>query len=350
MFPQVRERVLGPDTLAEGLDVGDGELVTVLFRILPKKPIKYSELAPVRQTVPVVAERGAAARIRQLGGWYTVDDERHVIEVNMVYHETAEKSRYDNTQIDTDEALRSVVDFPKLQRLFLKDGQASDEALASVEKLPELRVLMVWDATGVTDAGIGHLAGLKELQNIHCGKGQIGDDSLAVFGKLPKLERLSLQHNRFTDIGMKNLMELKNLKSLWIGMNATPFTDAVAESLSALSGLEELDLQGSRLSDAATSKLSVLTSLRRLHVGGSETGEPLITDASVESLVKLVKLEYLGVQNTSITEDGFRRLCKLPHLKQLLMSSNRIGPSVVEQLQKDYPAIQFIYSGRTDAE
>ena len=109
------------------------------------------------------------------------------------------------------------------------------------------------------------------------------------------------------------------------------------------------DRMPSRLSDAGTSKLSVLKSLRRLHVSGSEAGESRITDVSVESLVKLTKLEYLEVQNTNITEDGFRRLCNLPRLKQLLILSNWIDPSVVEQLQKDYPAIQFIYSGRPDA-
>jgi hypothetical protein len=350
MYPQVRERVLGPDVFEQGIDVGAGELVTVLFRILPKKPTKYPELAPVRQIVPVAEERRAAAQIRQLGGWYAVDDDRHVIEVNMVYHETAEKSRYDNAQVDTDEALLSVVDFPKLQRLFLKKGQATDEALAGANRLPDLRVLMIWDATSLTDSGIRHLAELKELRNIHCGNGQIGDESLAVFGKLPRLERLSLQHNRFTDLGLRHLAELKELKSLWIGMNTTPFTDAAVESLAALSNLEELDLQGSRLSDAGTSTLSALTNLRQLYVSGDEIEGSLITDASVDMLVKLTQLEFLGVENTNITEEGVRKLCTLPHLKQLQLSSKRFDPSLSERLQKEYPTIRFFVIGRLAAE
>src|SRR5262249_46398828 len=163
-------------------------------------------------------------------------------EVNMVYHETPDGRRYDNARADTDEALRAMGAFPRLKRLYLRDGQATDEGLRSLAGLRDLEVLFVWDAKQISDAGGGHLADLHKPRELHFSNGQLGDAALAVFGRLPGLRHLSLQGNSFSDEGLRHLAGLKQLRSLWVGMNWRPLTDAGTLHLADLTALEQLDL------------------------------------------------------------------------------------------------------------
>src|SRR5581483_9265109 len=164
MYPDVWNRTQRREYYQKGIEVKSGEVVSLVFRILPKEPIADPDPTPVRLHLPVPGERKAAARIRELGGWYEVDKDNHVVEVNMVYHETPDKRRYDNKLTETDEALPAVKAFPRLKRLFLCKGQATDETLANVAELKNLEVFFIWDAEKITDAGIKNLAGLSNLQ------------------------------------------------------------------------------------------------------------------------------------------------------------------------------------------
>ncbi|MDB5313540.1 MAG: Regulatory sensor-transducer, BlaR1/MecR1 family [Gemmataceae bacterium] len=324
-----------------GVEVKAGEVVSVEFRILPTKPVADPEPTPVRLVVPVPAEREAAALIRRLGGWYQVDADNHVVEVNMVYHETANKYRYDNKMIDTDEALRAVGSFPRLKRLFLKNRQATDDGLRALTGLGDLEVLMVWDAGRITDAGVGHLAGLTKLQKVHFSNGKLGDDALAVFGRLPAIRELSLQGNSISDDGLKHLAGLKQLRSLWVGMSRRPITDAGARHLAGLTALEELDLQKAQLTDAGVAALKDLKELRSLYLRGDREA---ITDASIEHLLGMTKLQRLWVHSSSLTGQRAQRLLGLADLKELFLSSSAIPQGRREQLRQQRPGLKLYFS------
>jgi internalin A len=264
----------------------------------------------------------------------------------MLLHETPGR-RYDNHRIDTDAALRAVSDFPRLKRLYLHKGQATDEGLMSLTQLTELEELMVWNAVQLTDAGIAHLAGLPKVRNVHFSNGQLGDAFLKVFSRMPNLKLLSLQGNAFSDDGLKHLAEFKQLRSLWIGMNQRPLTDAGAQHLAGLTALEELDLQGAQLSDATVAALKDLKQLRMLYLNAPSRGGP-ITDASIEHLLGMSKLQNLGIQNTRLTEQGVKRLLALPELKELLVSRSAISEGLQAQLEKQRPSLRLFISGSPD--
>jgi hypothetical protein len=322
----------------KGIEVRAGEVVSINFRILPTEPIPDPEPAPVRLPVPVPAERRAAALVRQLGGWYKVDADGHVIELNMVFQETPDGGQYHNDRTDTDEALRMAGAFPRLKRLYLQKGQASDEGLRSLTKLSGLEVLLVWDAHTITDAGVRHLAGLAKLREVHLSNGQLSDDSLAVFGLLPELRVLSLQGNSFADEGLKHLSGRKQLRVLHLGMSRRPISDAGVRHLSGLTDLEALDLQRATLSDAAVDALKNMKQLRTLHING-----PAITDASVEHLLAMTKLRQLMVNNTSLTQKGIERLMSLADLKMFAISSSAIPAERRENLEHRRPGLQVIF-------
>lgn len=312
MHSDVWNRTQRREYYEKGIEVKSGEVASLVVRILPKEPLADPDPTPVRLKLPVAAERRAAERIREMGGWYEVDKDNHVIEVNMVYQETPAKVRHENKRTDTDEGLRAVKDFPHLKRLFLREGQATDEAMMSVAGLKELEMFFVWKAEKITDAGIKHLADLKKLQSVSLDHSQIGDGALEVFARLPSLNQLSLQGSAFSDEGLKYLAGMKQLRALLIGMNRKPVTDAGVKHLVGLTMLQTLDLQGANLSDEA-----------------------------VDSLAMLTKLQSLWLQNTHITDRGMKRLSELPNLKTLSISSTALSQQAREEVKKRRPGLKL---------
>jgi len=95
MFHDYWQRIQRREYFEKGIEVKSGEVVKIAFRLLPSTPIPDPDPAPIRLKVPVAAERQAAALVLQMGGWYEVDADNHVSEVNMVYHETTDGRRFD---------------------------------------------------------------------------------------------------------------------------------------------------------------------------------------------------------------------------------------------------------------
>jgi beta-lactamase regulating signal transducer with metallopeptidase domain/5-hydroxyisourate hydrolase-like protein (transthyretin family) len=328
----------------KGIEVKSGEIVSLVFRILPREPIADPDPTPMRIKLPIANERQPAERIRQLGGWYKVDKDNHVIEVNMNFHETPDERRYDNKRTDTDEAVRVVNAFPRLKRLFLKKGQATDEALANVAGLKDLEMLFIWDAEKITDAGVKHLAGLTKIQDIHIGNSKIGDGALETFARLPALQHLGLQRCAFSDDGLKHLEGMKQLRGLSIGMNRKPITDAGVKHLAGLTMLEQLDLQRTSLSDEGIAALKDLKNLRHLDISiARRAGDKQITDASVDTLAALTNLQVLMLLSSHITDRGAKRLSELPKLKTLWLHTSSVSEQEREELNKRRPNLKVYF-------
>jgi hypothetical protein len=340
MTSNVWRRVERKAEYENGIDVADGEVVTVEFRVLERVPKPAPPFSPVRLSVPVPAEREAAQAVRDLGGWYDVDDDMHVVEVNMVYHQTDDGARYDNPNSDTDDVLQWLPSFPRLKRLLLKEGQATDDGLAHVSGLRDLEVFFVWDARAVSDAGIEHLRGLDRLKNIHVSNSQIGDGALAVFGSLPALEELSLQGNAFTDDGVRHLVGLSQLRSLWIG-GKTRYSDEVTTHLSQLLNLQELDLQPCRLSDDGLRQLAPLRQLRRLYVGAKHGTEDTISNESLPTLLAMRELTDLSINNTQLDDDAARQIADLPNLKTLMLTVGVISRDAIAEIREQHPELKL---------
>jgi hypothetical protein len=234
-------------------------------------------------------QREAAAAVTASGGWVEYDFQfvqgkfdpnatsrlpawlkprladvfHHVVQVNLVYDD-ATLPRRDNRN-ESDQVLRHLDGFPRLKRLLLHGGQASDEGMAFVGKLRELEELYMWDATNLSDKGIARLADLTRLKSIHVSNSRITDESLDVFGRMRQLEQLSLQGNHFTDRGLEHLAGLSHLEDLWIGIGDCQVTDAGLVHLEGLSMLTTLELQESKVTDQGVRRLqNKLPKLKRI--------------------------------------------------------------------------------------
>jgi protocatechuate 3,4-dioxygenase beta subunit len=273
LCPDVWQRTWRKDRFERGIDVVAGQPLAVNFRILDRQPRPPPPPRPARDSVklppPVPEERDAAETIRDLGGWYALDEDGHVVEINMVYHEPAGGGRLDNKYTESDEAMRIAPAFARLKRLFLHKGQATDESMECLADLTGLEMFFVWDATALTDLGVKHLAHLENLRNVHISNSAIGDAALEALAMLPKLTKMSMQQNAFTDAGLAHLAGMEQLRSLWIGMSKGKITDAGLTHLAGLKHLEELDLQRSQVTDAGLEHLKGLEHLRSLYLSGT---------------------------------------------------------------------------------
>lgn len=276
-----------------GIQVIEGETTELQIRVRRRDRNRPSDPKVLSNgAAELMAEQAAIAAVKELGGWVereTIDGEKRVVEVNMVYHDDERMGRLEN-QLICDECLSYVQKFPKLKRLMLYREQATDEGLAKLSGMESLEGIWVWDASAVTDAGAAHLSQLKNLREIHLANSNLTDDALEFFSRLQKIERLSLQGNRFTNRGLEHLQRATQLKELVLGLGNNEFTDDGLRFLSGLTNLERLGLQNSDITDAGLRQLRSLKELKQLWVSGTNVTESGRAKLSSE----LPKLEPLS--------------------------------------------------------
>jgi hypothetical protein len=118
----------------------------------------------------------------------------------------------------------------------LAGSKIDDAALESLKGVSEQLVWLNLAGTGVTDAGLKGLGGLKNLRKLHLEKTAAGDDGVASLKSLGELTYLNLYSTKVTDKGLAVLGGLKKLKAVYLWQTAV--TDAgAAELAKAVPGL-----------------------------------------------------------------------------------------------------------------
>jgi len=132
----------------------------------------------------------------------------------------------------------------------------NDDALdQEVRRLAHLDGLTRVDAslTGITDAGMVHIARLINLRELHLSYTKITDGGLVHLTGLTNLERLSLSGTAVTGDGFVHLAGLAKLEQLWL--NGTAFTDAGLVHLAGLTELRQLGLAQTQVTGAGRARL-----------------------------------------------------------------------------------------------
>ena len=112
-----------------------------------------------------------------------------------------------------------------------------------------------------------------------------------------------------------------------IGLHAerSAVDDAELIHLSGMTGLQQLDLSGTRITDAG---LVHLQSLKRLET--LDLWDTAVTDVGLSLLARLPKLCHLGLGNTRVTDAGLVELRALTELRRLqLVGTDVEGPGLV---------------------
>jgi Leucine-rich repeat (LRR) protein len=113
-------------------------------------------------------------------------------------------------------------------------------------------------------------------------------------------------------------------------------TDAGLEYVKDLSRLQELTISGTNITDAGLKYLSNLTELEVLWLTATE-----ITDAGLDSLKGLSRLRDLDLSDTAITDAGLMKLTGLRELKSLDVSNTKVSDAGVARLKRALPTCQI---------
>jgi Leucine-rich repeat (LRR) protein len=342
-----------------------------------------------------------AQRIEALGGYVVRDAGGNIVEVSLArtWAKDADVERVAEIEslkrLDlsftyvTDRGIEQLGRLRQLEDLRLDTAEfITDSAMSHLRANPALRRLVL-RGTDITDVGLPYVAELKGLTSLDISFSMLGDVGLESLPELTELEELKLGGNLITGINLNFLKLLPKLKKLsFHGIqrrNASAcwsplITDLDLDSISLLSGLEELDLGigislgmrgepaapgggncrvtgGIQVSDLGLAKLSKLKKLRRLDVSGAQLtpaglkvlqslpqlerlslwNVPALDDSAAAVLAAIPSLVNLDMSYTSISDEGLRSLAALPNLKLLYLTETKVAPEAVEAFRKEKP-------------
>jgi hypothetical protein len=189
--------------------------------------------------------------------------------------------------------------------------------------------------TGLTNAGLGKLSGLKQLTTLYIDNTQINDAGLNHLKSFPGLTTLGLGHTRTTDAGLVKLRGLTNLTTLYI--DNTQITDAGLLELKPLKNLTTLGLGHTRTTDAGIKTICDCWNLTTLYIDNTE-----ITDAGLKDLARLTSLTTLGLGHTRTTDAGLKSLANLKNLTKLYLDHTKVTDSGVSQFQEALPDVDIV--------
>jgi len=97
------------------------------------------------------------------------------------------------------------------------DAMADGDAQRFLDQHPRSRqweILTSFDENGLSDEDLRHLRAIPELKIVRIWSDEITDAGVALFRDLPILEVLHLYSKKLTDACLKDIAELKSLRSL----------------------------------------------------------------------------------------------------------------------------------------
>jgi Leucine-rich repeat (LRR) protein len=222
----------------------------------------------------------------------------------------------------TDAGIAHLAGLKNLEELWLDlNDKLGDGALAVAGGLPKLRVLRFYQAP-LTDAGIARLAGLTELEELQLGHAHIGDDALKTIGTFRKLQTLDLQYTRVTDAG---LLHLKGLPLHWLCVKNTAVSNLTA--LGDLPDMTFLTADSSRLGDDSMPLISRMKKLQYLYISGTQ-----VTDAGFAKLAGLPELIGIHIDDLPLSDASVDTLLSFNKLADIQMNGTRISPAGLSRL------------------
>ena len=176
---------------------------------------------------------------------------------------------------------------------------ATDEDLNYVAQIATLKRLDL-SFTLVTDKGIKELEQLRQLEDLNLETAEaLTDASMNYVKNIPTLRKLNVRGVDITDVGMPAIAQMTGLRSL--DLSHTMLEDVGLENLPALAELEELYLGGDMITGINLNFLKLLPKLKKLSLDGIQRRNagacwtPRVTDLDLDTISLLSGLEDLDL-------------------------------------------------------
>jgi serine/threonine protein kinase len=191
----------------------------------------------------------------------------------------------------TDAGLWHIRFLKGLSSLHIQCAGVTDAGLENLSGLDELSFLAL-ECPRINGSGFKYLAGLKKLRTLHSAQTPINDAALAHLGGLD-LWSLAFAEANVTDAGLQHIANLKELRELTLW--DMKITGSGFKSLAKVHWLAHLSLVGTRVDDTGVAALTALG----LHT--LDLSRTRVTDACVEHLKKMKRLRRLSLGSTKVS-------------------------------------------------
>jgi hypothetical protein len=204
----------------------------------------------------------------------------------------------------TGRGLANLTELSRLRSLKLSYTALAGDDLLTLRELAALEELTIL-GSAIDGPGVAAISQCITLRTLDIG-GNLKDDDLRSIANLKQLETLHIRSSKLRGSFLADLSRCPALRSLSLD-TSEPFHDDSFAHFDRLHQLRELRLR--ILTDDGATHLASMERLRVLNLQSSP-----ITDASVETISKLRRLENLTILQTNITPAGTARLrTALPH-------------------------------------
>jgi len=158
----------------------------------------------------------------------------------------------------------------------------------------------------------------------------ITDADLVHLTALTHLQTLSLDHTKISGTGLEHLERLTHLRQL--NLSGSQIGDAGLEHARGLTGLHVLGLERTGITGTGLKYLRGMDNLQVLFLD-----ETQISDAGLVNLKGLTKLECLHLTSTPITDAGLVHLKGLTNLQYLSLNDTQVTREGANKLKQSLP-------------
>jgi len=258
-------------------------------------------------------------------------------------------NQYGNSKVQGNDVLQSLVGLSTLRELSIRGCGITDAGAKLLEKLPQLTALTIQQEGRLSDEALKSIGTLKKLRSLdlssyvateQLGRMQISGDGIRHLSGLDELESLQLVgHDVPADV-----LRFPKLTSL--GLGNLNVDDAVADRVSTLGLLSELNLTYCGITDAGLKNIATLPGLKRLDISSS-----VITDAGIQSFAGHQQLEHLSLRAANLTDESLGHLAKIKTLTRVdLYGSGVPGPAKAQRFSiaglqrlKELPKLETLW-------
>lgn len=232
----------------------------------------------------------------------------------------------------SDDALSHLANLVGLKELWIDGSGFTSVGLAHLGAMSALEDLYLRDARGLDLAAFACIARVPSLRKLTLSGGRFSDADLAPLAALFKLEQLSLSEcNEVHGTFCKDLIGLPQLRRLSLGEIGGQLTDEGLASIAELSWLVRLNLEGP-FTNAGLENLIELKNLTTLEIRSEH-----VTAQGVAFVAELPKLDHLYLDTPLLADDIIAVLLRCSALEEMAFTRSALSDAGLQQLRDNLP-------------
>jgi internalin A len=205
-----------------------------------------------------------------------------------------------------------------------ENSRITRAAIADLKEHTTLKTVTFYECEPIDADALTELAKLDGVHSLDFIRTPIDDDGIARLSG-GRFAELSLAHTKVSAKGLATLKSWKHLSSLKL-KGGRPGNDDLS-GITALTGIQRLELSGAGLDTARLAALRNLTSLESLSFGSEELTELQLAD--LPALPALRRLQFAAKQ---LTDKAVPQFLRFPRLRRLNLSNSKITDQGLEKL------------------